>query len=102
MYRNALFQKGNFVQVIDEDHQLYGEIGEISSIGLQGRYLVKFVNGHEMVLKIQEIALWLGYDTDMKLRKAQLLQLQSLAVDLADKQWFEEIGEILRKLEIHS
>lgn len=102
MYRNALFQKGNFVQVIDEDHQLWGEIGEISSIGLHGRYLVKFANGHEMVLKIQEMAMWLGYDTDMKLHKAQLLQLQSLAVDLSDKQWFEEIGELLKKLEIHS
>lgn len=102
MYKNALFQKGNFVQVVDEDHQLFEEIGEISSIGVQGRYLVKFSNGHEMVLKIQEIALWLGYETDMKLHKAHLLQMQSLAVDLGDKQWFEEIGEILKKLKIHS
>lgn len=99
MSRYGLFRKGDIVQVVNEENYLYEEIGEIRSIGLNGWFSIRLADGQETIVSTQEIAPWLGSAIEKKLWKAHLLQLQSLAVDISDRQWFEELGKILKTLD---
>lgn len=101
-----LFQIGDQVMVMNEEDTLFSQVGSICAQGFMGKkYLVAFDNGEKQYYDAMEITHWINSTNELKLYKAQLLQLQSLAVDLGDKNWFEEIGKVLKQLEntlIHS
>lgn len=99
MSQYGLFRKGDLVQVVNEENYLYEEIGEIRSIGHNGRFFIRLADGQETIVSSQEIAPWLGSAIQKQLYKAHLFQLQSLAVDISDRQWFEEIGKIIDTLD---
>lgn len=93
------YQKGQMIQIINDEHPLYGEMGEIDSYNMYGQYLVKLAGGNWISIFPFEIGPWLGEKMEQELYRAQLLQLQLLAIDHHDRQWFEDLRAILRQLE---
>ncbi len=99
MKRYGLFQRGDFVQVINEENYLYQEIGEIRCIKTNGQFSLRLADGQEILVSRLEVAPWLGHEKEKKLFKAHLLQMQALAVEVSDRQWFDELGQILKELD---
>lgn len=95
---HRLFQQGDIVQIINHQSPLYGMLLTLESI--QGdKYLVSLVGGQKNDFFLHDLGPWLGYHFHKKLYKAHLIQIQILAVDIGDRPWFDEIKEVIKKLD---
>ncbi|WP_102346350.1 hypothetical protein [Bacillus sp. Marseille-P3661] len=95
MFSSYSFKKGDIVKVMN-DAVFDGEICEFDKIKPKGEHLVKLNDGRLVCIAPKYLKLLWTKEEEFELRKEQLIQLQVLAVDMGDKEWFEVIG---RKLE---
>jgi hypothetical protein len=94
---HRLFQQGDMVQIINHQSPLYGMILTVDSIQ-SGKYFVA-LGGQKNKFFLHDLGPWLGYHFHKKLYKAHLIQMQILAVDVGDRAWFDEIGEVIKKFD---
>ncbi|WP_017727830.1 hypothetical protein [Halalkalibacterium ligniniphilum] len=100
MRNQRAFQAGDVVRIINPNNLLYGEVSIIDS-QKENYYILNLSNGKKITCYHQDIVSCLSYKEYKKLLKAHLIQLQILAVDLGDKKWFEELGEIYDKFQLY-
>ena len=91
------FTKGDIVQIINEEHMFQGQVCQIIVCAMT-RYLQHLSDGQKIWVSNYEISRQLGDEQERELYKAQLIQMQHLAVDLGDEQWFNEIRAKLDSL----
>ncbi|MEW9672741.1 hypothetical protein [Ammoniphilus sp. 3BR4] len=94
---HQLFRHGDMVRIINPDSPLYGML---MTVHIQDQtYFVIFDNEKKLELPHHEFGPWLGYHFYKSLYRAHLLQLQLLAVDLGDRTWFDEIRNVIERLD---
>jgi hypothetical protein len=92
-----VLQPGTVVKVINSENHFYGLVCRIAGVESGGQYFVNFCDKKLLFLP-QEIVPWLEETRYKELYKAHLIQLQILAVDIGDRQWFDEIVDKLKEL----
>ena len=92
------FQQGDLVQIIDPSSPQYSLLVTIVSIK-DGKCIVKLEDGQNIELSLHDLGPVLDYRAHKTLYRAHLIQMQLLAVDLGDRKWFDELKEIIEKLD---
>ncbi len=95
-----MFQAGDVVRIINHNSLLYGEVLMIDS-QKENYYILNLANGKKITCYHQDIVSWLKPNEYKKLYRAQLIQMQILAVDTDDREWFDKLGEIYNHIQIH-
>lgn len=92
-----LFRHGDMVQIINPDSPLYGML---TTVHIHDQtYFVAFDNGEKIEILLHDVGPWLGYHFQKNLYRANLIQMQILAVDLGDRVWFDEIRDMIERLD---
>jgi hypothetical protein len=93
-----LFQNGDGVQFVVAGHPLAGARGEIVGVERDGRYRVRVGRGLILCVFAHEIAPLLPPHIEEALKRAHLVQLAHLAVEIGDRDWFYEMTHRLSLL----
>lgn len=97
MKTTVRFKKGDMVRVINPNNHFYNEVAEILMFDVfTSKYLLQFNNGYKAEMYHYDLAKYLTYKEQRELHKAQLFQLADLALNVKDREWFEEIAKRLR------
>jgi hypothetical protein len=93
------FKKGDIVRVINPNNHFYDEVAEILMFDeFTNKYLLQFHNGYKCEMYHYDLVKQLSQKEQLSLKKAHLFQMADLALNLKDREWFEDIAERIRKL----
>jgi hypothetical protein len=94
----ASYSYGQQVHVINEKNPYYGQQAEfIAHLHKYGHYRIRLKNRRYITVKPGDIACLLDPDTLHEVIYQQFIQMQELAVELNDREWFEEIGQKIKR-----
>ncbi|RKD24635.1 hypothetical protein BEP19_09685 [Ammoniphilus oxalaticus] len=97
MKTKVRFKKGDMVRVINPNNHFFNEVAEILLFDVfTNKYLLQFNNGYKSEMYHYDLAKYLTYREQRALQKAHLFQLADLALNVKDREWFDEIAKRLK------
>lgn len=95
------FKKGDFVRVINPEHHLYNETGEVKYFDEDTiQYIIEFNNGRHFIYSY-DIAKRLFFGEFKEVKIGQIKQMIDLALLWNDKEWFLELTNELKAEEVN-
>ncbi|WCK56046.1 hypothetical protein PP175_09110 [Aneurinibacillus sp. Ricciae_BoGa-3] len=92
------FSYGQHVHIINQKNPYYGQQGEfIAHLHKYGNYRIRLKNSRYITVGPGDIASLFDPDTLYEITYQQYIQMQELAVELNDRDWFEEIGHKIKR-----
>jgi hypothetical protein len=93
----SFFQKNDQIQIVNSLSPFYSELAKIVDIR-SDYYFVRLQDGIVIRVNFEDISPWFKTKDERILYRAQLFQMQLLAVDSNDPQWFYQICEMINKI----
>jgi uncharacterized protein YpiB (UPF0302 family) len=98
MKTKVRFKKGDTVKVVNPNNHFYDEVAEILLYDeFTNKYLLQFQNGYKCEMYHYDLVRHLSLKEQRALQKAQLFQMADLALNMKDKEWFDDIARRLKQ-----